>query len=37
MKTKSILLAALFVLALLVSACGPTTDQPGGPPAPSAP
>jgi len=31
MKTKSILFAALFVLALLVSACGPTTVNQAAP------
>ena len=32
MKTRSILLASLFALALLVSACGPTTIQQAAPP-----
>ena len=32
MKTRTILLASLFVLALLVSACGPTTIQQAAPP-----
>jgi uncharacterized protein len=32
MKTKYVLLASLFVLALLVSACGPTTIQQKAPP-----
>jgi uncharacterized protein YggE len=32
MKNKSILLASLFVLALLASACGPTTIQQAAPP-----
>jgi uncharacterized protein YggE len=31
MKTKTILLASLFVLALLVSACGPTTSSQDAP------
>ena len=32
MKTRSILITSLFVLALLVSACGPTTIQQAAPP-----
>ncbi len=32
MKTRSVLLASFFVLALLVTACGPTTIQQAAPP-----